>query len=437
MYTDFVKFLSSVDARCQTDNICPMKKIILAILVFSLFGGFAFAQTSQNDDIINSNLEDVNETGLPVRNESNVQVEADAMLDVGLADLEAGTSDTLQRTVNEILKNSSNFSSTDWCRDASSFIGGLPVNAKQSLAWNKNSFNKVVEYVPEDPEQASSYKNAQSAYSEMNVAFDDMLAGLLADQAAGRFVAVARSASIEALVEFKSENPDQDRINGLAEIAKKSVECASPENSDIAVEKISALFGTSFASANNSETPNPTYVNTKITREGITEGTVLVDIETVSSVETMKNYVLGLMSLNEKIVSVEDREDSVVVRYEIPSKFLGFIKGKTIAKVVVNNDLSVKVSYPFFSFLSSKSIKINGDEMEANLMSGLSTDVESDTAVTLKGDYKTKAKAVTMVAGSASQVDTEAEVEVESEGAIMDTVLEGAEVDPDVDVSVQ
>lgn len=400
-----------------------MKKVIIAILVFGLFGSFAFAQNSQNDNIINSNLGDLNETGLPVRNESNLQVEADAMLDVGLADLEAGTSDTLQRTVNEILKNSSNFSSTDWCRDASSFVGGLPVNAKQSLAWNKNSFNGIVESAPE---------NARIAYADLNTSFDSMLEGLLADQAAGRFVAVARSASIEALVEFKKENPDQDRLNGLSEIARKSVECASPENSDIAVEKLSVLFGSSFASANNSEISNPAYVNTKITRSDIKEETVLVDVETVSSIETMKDYVLGLMSVNEKIVSVEDREDSVIVRYEIPSKFLGFIKGKTNAKVVVNNDLSVKVSYPFFSFLSSKSFKINADEMTATLRDGF---LVKEGEIVLVGNYKTKAMVVTVVSGFASQQVVEEVKDVE--GSIMDTVLEGAEVDPDVDVSVQ
>lgn len=402
-----------------------MKKVIIAILVFGLFGSFAFAQTSQNDNIINSNLEDLNETALPVRNESNVQGDAVIASDIGLAELEVGTSDTLKKTVDEILKNSSNFSSTDWCRDASSFVGDLPTNVKQSLAWNKNSFNGIVESAPE---------NARSAYADLNVSFDDMLSGLLADQAAGRFIAVARSASIQALVEFKSESPDQDRLNGLAEIAKKSVECASPENSDIAVEKLSVLFGASFASANNADTTKPSYASTKITRSDITEGSTLVDIETVSNIETMKTYVAGLMSVNEKIVSVEDKEDSVVVRYEIPSKFLGFIKGKTNAKVVVNNDLSVKVSYPFFSFLSSKSVKINGDEIANNLKNTLSVDAESDTAVTLKGDYKTKAKAVTMVAGIASQEDT---IEIEDSGTIMDTVLEGAEVDPDVDVSVQ
>jgi hypothetical protein len=403
-----------------------MKKVIIAILVFGLFGSFAFAQNSQNDNIINSNVEVLNETVLPVRNESNVQVESSISAEGGLADLEVGTSDTLSKTIDEILKNSSNFSSTDWCRDASSFVGDLPVNVKQSLAWNKNSFNGIVESAPE---------NARVAYVDLNTSFDAMLEGLLADQAAGRFITVARSASIEALVEFKKENPDQDRLNGLAEIAKKSVECASPENSDIAVEKLSVLFGASFASANNSETPNPAYVSTKITRTDIKEETTLVDVETVSSVETMKNYVLGLMSVNEKIVSVEDKEDSVIVRYEIPSKFLGFIKGKTNAKVVVNNDLSAKVSYPFFSFLSSKSFKINEDEMESNLMSSLSTDSETGTAVTLKGDYKTKAKVVTMVAGFASQ-QVVAEVK-DGAGSIMDTVLEGAEVDPDVDVSVQ
>lgn len=397
-----------------------MKKVIIAILVFGLFGSFAFAQNSQNDNIINSNLEDLNETGLPVRNESNVQVESSISSEGGLADLEVGTSDTLSKTIDEILKNSSNFSSTDWCRDASSFVGDLPVNVKQSLAWNKNSFNGIVESAPE---------NARLAYNDLNTSFDSMLEGLLADQAAGRFITVARSASIEALVEFKKENPDQDRLNGLAEVAKKSIECASPENSDIAVEKLSALFGLSFENSNNSEIQKPVYVNTKITRADIKEETVLVDVETVSNIETMKDYILGLMSVNEKIVSVEDREDSVIVRYEIPSKFLGFIKGKTNAKVVVNNDLSVKVSYPFFSFLSSKSFKINRDEMTSTLRDGFLVK-EGESA--LVGNYKTKAMVVTVVAGFASQ-----QVVEDASSSITDTVLERAEVDPGVDISVQ
>jgi hypothetical protein len=401
-----------------------MKKVIIAILVFGLFGSFAFAQTSQNDNIINSNLGDLNETALPVRNESNVQGGAGLASDVGLADLEAGTSETLQRTVDEILKNSSNFSSTDWCRDASSFVGDLPTNVKQSLAWNKNSFNGIVESAPE---------NARSAYVELNISFDDMLSGLLADQAAGRFIAVARSASIQALVELKSENPDQDRLNGLGEVAKKSIECASPENSDIAVEKLSALFASDFSNADSNETVKPVYASTKIVRGDIEEGVALVDGQTVSDLGTMKAYVLGLMSVNESIVSVEDREDSVVVRYEIPSKFLGFIKGNTNAKIVVNNDLSVDVSYPFFSFLSSKSVKVNEIEMAESLRSGF---VVAEGESALSGDYKTKARVVTVVAGNISQ-DISVKSEVESEGSIMDTVLEGAEVDPGVDVSVQ
>lgn len=373
-----------------------MKKVFIAILIFGLFGSVAFAQDTQNSPITSPVLEDLNETVTPVRNEAGA---TDLTSDISLIDLEVGTSDTLTKTVNEILKNSSNFSSFDWCRDASSFVGDLPLNVKQSLAWNQNSYNQVVDFVPEDENVAVTYKNAQASYADLNVAFDGMLEGLLADQAAGRFIAIARSSAIEALVEFKSGNPSQDRLNGLGEIAKKSIECASPENSDIAVEKLSILLGTSFASANTTEqTVETTYPTTKITRSDINEETSMMSSENVKDLETLKSFVTGLMIENENIVSVEDGEDSVVVRYEIPSKFLGFIKSKTTAKITVDSNLNAKVGYPFFSFLSSKSFKVNAEEM-TNVLNTVFESEEGMDVNYLKDDFSAKAKVVGNIAG--------------------------------------
>lgn len=369
-----------------------MKKVIVSIFVFCLFGFYAFAENSQNGSIINNTLQDLGSSVVPVRNDAGDSGIVNT--DISLSELETGTSETLAKTVDEILKNSSNFSSFDWCRDASSFVGDLPLNAKQSLAWNKNSFQSVIDYVPDDVNVADSYKNIKIRYDDFNSSLEDMTSVLIVDQAAGRFVAIARSSAIEILREFKSVNKNKDRLNGLGELAKKSIECASPEKSDVSISKLGAILGSDFDNNSFNNEQDSKYINTKIDRSNIKEDTVVISQDSVDNLKSFEDFILGQMTLNKNIISVEDNESSLVLKYKVASKLFGLFKSSTNAKITINDDLSVKVGYSFGGILSSKNLKINNKDLSAALKIDYSIP-EGERFSALKMNFKAKAQTIT------------------------------------------
>jgi hypothetical protein len=83
--------------------------------------------------------------------------------------------------------------------------------------------------------------------------------------------------------------------------------------------------------------------------------------------DDLSRYATSMMKRDPNIVSIDASSDRVVLAYRSSARFLGFIPSNLTARVIVDQDGMVDVSYPWYRFLFSVSNAVNEDDLEASL----------------------------------------------------------------------
>jgi len=89
----------------------------------------------------------------------------------------------------------------------------------------------------------------------------------------------------------------------------------------------------------------------------------------VKSRQELENFAKGVLLRDENVKSIQADEEKVKMEYKMPARFLGIFNTSLVARTEVTHDGSVKVAYPWHSFLFKKLVGVSDikSQTEANL----------------------------------------------------------------------
>ena len=85
----------------------------------------------------------------------------------------------------------------------------------------------------------------------------------------------------------------------------------------------------------------------------------------VKSGQDLENFAKGVLLKDEKVKSIQADEEEVEMEYKMPARFLGIFSTSLAARAKIARDGSVKVAYPWYSFLFKKLVAANDIKSEA------------------------------------------------------------------------
>ena len=85
----------------------------------------------------------------------------------------------------------------------------------------------------------------------------------------------------------------------------------------------------------------------------------------VKSGQDLENFAKGVLLKDEKVKSIQADEEKVEMEYKMPARFLGIFSASLAARAKIARDGSVKVAYPWYSFLFKKLVAANDIKSEA------------------------------------------------------------------------
>jgi len=85
----------------------------------------------------------------------------------------------------------------------------------------------------------------------------------------------------------------------------------------------------------------------------------------VESGQELENLARGVLLEDKNVKSIEASAEKVIIEYEMPARFLGIFNTSLIAHAGVARDGTVKVTFPWYSFLFKKLIVVSDIESEA------------------------------------------------------------------------
>ncbi len=104
----------------------------------------------------------------------------------------------------------------------------------------------------------------------------------------------------------------------------------------------------------------------------------------VRSIANLESYAASTIRKDERLESVEVKDDSLLLSYRKDTRFLGFLPGSMRAHVTVDASGDVSVRYPWYAFMmstteSSSDLEARLDS-ELALMSGSMASLEEDVS---------------------------------------------------------
>ena len=85
----------------------------------------------------------------------------------------------------------------------------------------------------------------------------------------------------------------------------------------------------------------------------------------VESGQELENLARGVLLEDKNVKSIEASAEKVIIEYEMPARFLGIFNTSLIAHAGVARDGTVKVTFPWYSFLFKKLVSANDIKSEA------------------------------------------------------------------------
>ncbi len=343
--------------------------------------------------------------------------------------------------------------SEDFCKVLDATLMKQSDEARASLAWNSTSYQKNIDlkYQGGNESQASLHESSQNAYKNASAHLKNLKpkSDTTIDAVMlSRYQAIARSALVELTMTLKAKTFDSSRADNIALLLNGSLKCidaysSSDESNAENLSSVKTSLGELVASWDvnknsfgvEGESVEESFYLEVSSKDTLTEeDKVPSSADEVMTKEDLSLYVRSLIQNNSSIKNVAIEDNSVTVKYATRGKLLGFIPVWLSPKTTVDTMGNVKVSYPWYSGISSKKVKLTADVVKKELtVLGLVAEEEPVTPVT-EMSMQYRARLVESLDGVIKSglevktdvdIDTEAEIQLETDST---NTIEGEEV---------
>ncbi len=291
-------------------------------------------------------------------------------------------------------------------------------DGRVSLAWAPQSYSSVVadDGAGLSGAQASLYTKTKTAITDTTTALEEVTTGG-DQQRAIEFKVAIRSALLQFGSEFKkADGPDAERLNTISSFLTGAVGCLG----SVADEASAANFGkiketvagvTSLWDSNKSIFTHDAEAvvsdDFSISAGDADGGDITVeDASKVTTANDLQLFAKTIAAKYPEVKTIASVSGNLIVKYKAPAKFIGIFKAGLSRKVTYNTDGTLSFSWPWYSFLYSKTavdVSPIGEKVTAATKGLVAA---TDTGANATVSYVARAKALETMTTELFTVDT-------------------------------
>lgn len=256
----------------------------------------------------------------------------------------AGTSTALASAVDSLISKMESSKGGEYCELINDSVNSLSSEERASLAWKSTSYSKNLGLevsANATAEEKAEYESLKKDYIKITEELDNDKTAYSSNKAS------VRAGYLELMSEYRSGKVDNARVAKIKSFLEKAGTCFKDGVT------VKTAVG---ASTSTEQTVEPEVLI--ISRADLTEEDIAMETEammagSVKSDESLKAYIKAVVASDESVKKIATNENQTEVTYKQKGRFLGFIPVKMNVKTSVKADGSIKVSYPWYKFMTT------------------------------------------------------------------------------------